>query len=69
MLRPAQPPRAGNVQLHAGAADRELQPLHAIGQAKRGIASLVPRRGAEYWMLRKQSGDPSYLDAFDRVIA
>jgi len=25
--------------------------------------------GAEYWMLRKQSGDPSYLKAFARILA
>jgi hypothetical protein len=24
--------------------------------------------GAEYWMLRKQSGDPSYLQAFERIL-
>jgi hypothetical protein len=24
--------------------------------------------GAEYWVLREQSGDPSYLRAFDRVL-
>jgi hypothetical protein len=24
--------------------------------------------GAEYWMLRAQSGDASYLDAFSRVL-
>jgi hypothetical protein len=24
--------------------------------------------GAEYWMLRQQSGDPSYLGAFARVL-
>ena len=24
--------------------------------------------GAEYWMLRKQSSDPSYLQAFDRIL-
>jgi hypothetical protein len=24
--------------------------------------------GAEYWVLRKQSGDPSYMDAFNRVL-
>lgn len=24
--------------------------------------------GAEYWMLRKQSGDSSYLDAFGRIL-
>lgn len=24
--------------------------------------------GAEYWLLRKQSGDPSYLGAFERVL-
>ena len=25
--------------------------------------------GAEYWVLRKQSGDPSYLQAFERILA
>jgi hypothetical protein len=24
--------------------------------------------GAEYWVLRQQSGDPSYLEAFDRIL-
>ena len=24
--------------------------------------------GAEYWILRKQSGDPSYMEAFERVL-
>ena len=25
--------------------------------------------GAEYWMLRMQSGDPGYLQAFERILA
>ncbi|HEY6117937.1 MAG TPA: beta-galactosidase [Candidatus Dormibacteraeota bacterium] len=25
--------------------------------------------GAEYWILRKQSGDPSYLQAFERILS
>ena len=24
--------------------------------------------GAEYWILRKQSGDPSYMEAFERIL-
>ncbi len=25
--------------------------------------------GAEYWLLRQQTGDPRYLDAFQRILA
>jgi hypothetical protein len=63
----AEPSDRAYVQLPAGAPDRELQPGPAIRGRPRHPACL-PALGADNWLLRKQAGDQSYLDAFARLL-